>query len=413
MKDLLEIDKNKPVKQSNRLIEAKYKLTKYEQRMILAICSQLDKDAKQFDTVRVSVADMAKFCNFEQKKGYTLVKNTIMRLLTRTLQIKDTDGSWYATHWLQSAKYISSKSIIEYRVDDHLKPELLQLKEAYLSTSAPPLMKFKSDYTSRFYLLLKKMLKIKDFEYNLDFIRDRFQLSKSYEQISNLKNYVVEPALKEINETSDINVKHEYIKEGRTYTKIHFIVTAKKEKSYEAKLEHEAGQMQLLESAPAPSVRGLTDDQQAAYDSLVNRDIGTKKAESLAKTYELKRIKDNIKLALLQKDTTKNLPGLIISFVENNTAGLQEIAKREAQERIVKKQKERRQAYDLMHGTQTAEIGKKTTKKEEKIIEKLKELTDLEAEFIRKKGEKAGTKIIAHMQALGLTIDDVIAGKRQ
>ncbi len=333
MNDLIKFDENKPIKQSNRLIEAKYKLTKYEQRMILAICSQLDKNAENFDTVRVSVSDMAKFCNYEEKKGYTLVKNTIMRLLTRTLQIKRENGGWYATHWLQSAEYIPSESVIEYRVDDKLKPELLQLKQAYLSTPALPLMEFRSDYSIRFYLLLKKMLKIKDFEYELDFIRERFQLSNSYQQISNLKNYVIEPALAEINEKSDINVEHEYIKEGRICKKIHFIVTLKEENSTQKSIpetsannskqkkadlnetlediEQKTGQIRLIESDPA--IEGI-------IERLAKYEISKDTTINLVDKYGIERVDDNLKYAYDNRNGKTSMSGWIISCIKHDQA---------------------------------------------------------------------------------------------
>ena len=413
--EITKIKSDGIIKQSNNLIEAKYKLTTQEQKLVIAICSQLDKDASNFDTVRIKVTDFADFCKISKTNKYAEVKRIVMRLLDRKLLIHKNDGGWYGTHWLQSAEYLPSEGTIEYKIDERLRPELLKLKSAYLSTEAKPLMEFRRNYSIRLYFILKKMLKIGEFEYKLDFFRERFALPKSYNLFANLKNKVLKPALAEINEKSDIHVEHEYIKDGRTYTKIHFIVTKKakeEEKTYEDKLE-EAGQTKLLESASTRATRGLTEEQQEAFDSLVNREIGVKKAKELAKKYDLKRIKENIKLALKQKDTTKNLAGLIISFIENDTVGLQKIAKKEAQERIEKKQKERRQAYDLAHGTQTAEIGKKTTEKEGKIIEKLKELTDLEVEFIKKKKEKAGKRIIEHMQELGLTINDVLDGKRK
>ncbi|WP_028130290.1 replication initiation protein [Selenomonas sp. AE3005] len=341
MNDLLKIDENKPIKQSNRLIEAKYKLTKYEQRMILAICSQLNTNAKEFSKVRVSVADMAKFCNYEEKKGYTLVKNTIMRLLTRTLQIKDEQG-WYATHWLQSARYIESESVIEYCVDEHLKTELLQLKQAYLSTSALPLMEFRSDYTTRFYLLLKKMLKVKDFEYELDFIRERFQLGKSYNIIQNLKSRVIEPAMAEINEKSDINVKHEYIKQGRSYTKIHFTVTLKKEKSEEEKMENDIGQLRLNES--------FYESDGSVADRLVKRGVSAKSAKQIAKKYDTERINRNLKLAINQKDTAINLGGLITTFIKEDTAGANMQAQRKIEEREKERLADDRQAKEFFYG---------------------------------------------------------------
>ena len=342
MNDVLMIDEGKPVKQSNRLVEAKYKLTKYEQRMILAICSQLNTNAKKFDTVRVSVADMAKFCNFDDTKGYTHVKNTIMKLLTRTLQIKDEKG-WYATHWLQSARYIESESIIEYCVDEHLKLELLQLKEAYLSTPVLPLLEFKSDYSARFYLILKKMLKIKEFEYSIDYFRERFQLSKSYNHFGHIKEKVIEPALAEINEQSDIQVKHEYIKEGRSYKKIHFTVTLKKPISEEEKIEEETGQLRLG-GVMSNSVQELA-------DRLIKRGVSAEYAKQLAKKYNSERIIRNLNLALKQKNNNNtNFAGLIVHFIKEDIAGQNAQAKADIEKREQERKADVKQAKEFFNG---------------------------------------------------------------
>ena len=183
--------------------------------------------------------------------------------------------------------------------------------------------------------------------------------------------------------------------------------------SYEKKLEQEAGQMQLLESPPAQTQQGLTADQQEAYDSLINRSVSPQKADELAKKYELKRIKSNMEMAVKQKETSRNLPGLIISLIEQDAVGKMEFEKQEARERIEQRQLDRRQAYDDFHGTQLSKIGKhegtKEDKKEEKAIE---ELTDLEVEMIIKDGENAGI-FLKRMKKLGLNIDDVKAGRRK
>lgn len=352
---LMKIDDKQIIKQSNRLIEARYNLTKYEQRMMIAICSQLDSsNATEFEKVRVSVADMAKFCRFDESKAYTHVRSTIMRLATRTLQIKHSDGGWYVTHWLQSARYIPSKSVIEYKIDGELKPELLQLKKAYLSTQAAPLMEFNRDYTARLYFILKKMIDVREFDYNLDFFRDRFQLGETYLKISNLKNRILEPAIEEINAKSDIDVSHKYIKEGRTYTKIHFTVSPKtpKEKSYEEGAE-ELGQIPLPLEAPKnpkKKKKELDEDQKAVLKNLVSRGVSAEEAERIVRRYSVARIRRNIALAVKQKDTARNLPGLIITFIKDDTAGQNEKAKIKLEKEKKAKAEDRKQAREFFNG---------------------------------------------------------------
>jgi len=389
VKDILKIDENRILKQSNRLIEARYNLTKYEQRFIIAICSQIKANDENFNRVRIKVSDMAHFCKFEPQKAYTLVRSTIMKLLRRTLEIKYPDGNWYVTHWLQSAKYIASESVIEYKIDDELKPELLQLKSAYLSTSAEPLMEFSRDYSVRMYFILKKMLKIRDFEKDLDFFRDRFQLGKTYDKLSNLKDKVIEPALVEINEKSDIRVWHEYVKEGRTYTKIHFIVVlkndaqklplpAKKAKEL-PKLTASTTENSLNASEKSPGEKWLnsmgmyspsetakikkenintseltsatikkkkwSDEQQADYDLLLKYGVWAERAKKIVVTYDHAQIERNIKYCIKSnnKGNIRDLGAVITNAIINDTYKVETEEKQKAlereQERIISKAK--------------------------------------------------------------------------
>ena len=337
MNEIIKIDESKKIKQSNRLIEARYNLTKYEQKMVIAICSQLDSNVENFSKIKIKVSDMAAFCQFENKKAYSLVKSTIMRLLTRTLQIKDDNGNWYATHWLQSANYIIDESIIEYKIDEELKPELLQLKAAYLSTEAAPLMEFNREYSARMYFILKKMLKIREFEYKLDFFRDRFQLGKAYKIFFNLKNKVLDPAISEINEKSDIFAEHEYIKQGRSYIAVRFRVKLKENlKNLEYLTPPVSAQTKLSETPEAH----FTEEQQTIYDKLLKYDVSEPAAKSLVKNYGVDIIEKNIKLVLRQKNTVKNLGGFIIKAVKDDYAGNTEKAKEEARKRDMQRQEE-------------------------------------------------------------------------
>lgn len=351
-KDIMLIDDKKEIKQSNRLIESRYCLTKYEQRMMIAICSQLVRNADEFETVRVRVADMANFCNIRGKDKYARVKSTLMRLLGRVIQLKK-EKSWYATHWLQSAEYFDEEGVIEYCVDQRLKPELLQLKAAYLSTPAAPLMEFRRDYSARLYFILKKMLKIHEFEYSLDFFRDRFKLGKTYDKLSNLKNGVLEPAILEINQKSDIDVQHEYIKQGRTYTKIKFVVSLKAKalpaapeasqpssepaatsplppapeavSTQEQELE-KLGQTKLFATPPQPPSSSASSEaekkkRQLFFDNEIlfaklSRYFLNEKIEGLIIKYGAERVESNLDYAERNSERKHNMAGWIKSCID-------------------------------------------------------------------------------------------------
>ena len=339
-KEITILDTQKTIKQSNRLIEAKYKLTSQEQKLVIAICSQLDKTADNFDTVRIKVADFADFCGIKSTNRYAEVKRIIMRLLDRKLLIHKNDGGWYGTHWLQSAEYIPEESVVEYRIDERLRPELLQLKAAYLSTPAAPLMEFRRDYSARLYFLLKKMLKVKEFEYSLDFFRERFQLSRSYDIFFNLKNKVLEPALAEINAKSDIDVVHEYIKQGRNYTKIKFVVTLKDSKALPSPALEETPKKKLDFEAGQKKLEPQNEEELERLGRLGKYEIAPQTGRRLIKKYGWERIDANLKYAYEHRQRKENMSGWVIDCIKNDRAAGAAEAKKLAKKAADKKQKE-------------------------------------------------------------------------
>ena len=401
--DIKELD-NPVLKMSNRLIEGRYNLTPVEQKVLIAMAAVISKNTKEFDKVKIRVKDLIDFCEIEETNGYKLVKSATKQLLKRTLEIQYANGDWFGTHWLQSAYYKHKDAVIEYEIDKNLKDDFLNLYKAYLATPAKLLIKFDNRYTPRLYNLLKKMIKVKDFEYEIEYFCDRFMLPESYRnKHTHFEKKFMKVCVDEINDKSDIFVEYKYIKEGRSYTNIHFSVTLKKNDNIEEKVE-----VKSLQSPSDNNDDKLYDEQQKIYDRLVNRGIGVRKAKSLVKKYELAIIERNLRYAVQQKETSTNLPGLIITFIEQDIAGQNEKAKKEAKEREEERQKDRIQAYELFHGTVEVDKGH-----ESEITTVSDELNDIEVEFIKTKGEKAGKHFIEKMERLGLTVEDVRAGKRK
>lgn len=397
--EISKINTNRQLKQSNNLCDARYKLTVYEQRMVIAICSQIDDRKGELPIVKVRASDLADFCEFDPSKKYTMVKTTARTLRSRTLEYKMPDGDWYITGWINSAFYNSKDGTITFTFDERLKSELLNLKSAYLLTPAEPLMKFDRNYSVRLYFILKKMLKIRDFEKDLDFFRDRFQLNKGYKLFANLKNKVLDPAIAEINEKSDISVWHEYIKEGRAYTKIHFIVELKTDKkeiappdNIEEQVEqppqltssevvpeptdHSAG-LALLNSVGVNSPSAITEangeegkwteEQQQDYDNLIKIGIWAKKAVQIVDNYDHAQIERNYNGVMKdsKKGTINNIPAVIVAAIKDDTyKGVEE---------------EQVKAREREHERKKAEWEKAQQSKKEKEEQLAKERAEEEA----------------------------------
>lgn len=224
MNELQTVTENAIVVQSNELVEANYKLSPTEQKLILALASQIDTRKDNFEVVRVTAKSLSEACGFNIKGGYRQLQQTAKKILNRSLIIRNRNNNdWDGTHWVQYCKYRSIKnnntdcSYIEVEFDKRLCPHLLKLSHKFLKANLNQLVSFKHRYSIRFYMIFRNLvnnLPNCTKKYTFKDILQLLELPKSYEKTVDLKNKVIKVATDEINEKSDIEVKYEYYREG-------------------------------------------------------------------------------------------------------------------------------------------------------------------------------------------------------
>lgn len=229
---ITKLNRNSNITKSNKLVEARYKLNTTEQKIIYAIISTIRLSDSDFSECIFKVKDLADFCNISVTNRYNEIKNATEALLSRVLNIT-VDQDLIQTHWVQSARYSKGGGIVTFKIDNELKPYLLELKEAFTSIKVQELMSFKSSYTARLYELISQYRKIGERKIELEDLKQKLFLSgKSYSLFSNIKNRIIEPAIKEINSNTILNIKCEYQSNtsGRKVTHILFIIEIKDKK---------------------------------------------------------------------------------------------------------------------------------------------------------------------------------------
>lgn len=92
----------------------------------------------------------------------------------------------------------------------------------------------KSQYSIRLYELFKSVLGKTNWYFSIEDLRKIFMCEKSYSHIGHFKSRVIEPAIQEINEKTDILVDYEYETEGRKVVGLDCTITYK---SADEKLE--------------------------------------------------------------------------------------------------------------------------------------------------------------------------------
>ena len=423
---------NRDVIQANPLIHARKEMNLTELRLFALglqdIVPHITDDVVhdlEFHETLITHNDLVELFGSDNNGRIANLKKQVEKAYDGKIKLSYKDGGFGFRHIYKKIDYIPQKGLV-ILFDDEIKKYILEiLNQAYTKYKVKALFSLQSAYAWR---LLESILENQGFFkqghskiYKYMSVEEvRFQLNVAdglYEgRMNNFKRKVIDEPIKDINEKTDYNVTCEAIKTGRKTTGFKFWLEVKKKekKALNAPISEE-------ENYPSETTntkpRGLSDEEQEAYDSLVNREVDPDVALQLAKKYNLSQIKRNIKYALERKnDNTKNLKGMIVSYIRQDKAGVQAIQKKEAQERIAQRQLDRRQAYDDFHGTHLAEIGRARAdgagEQKEKQKPNPNELSDNEAQFVIT-FNSIPPYLKEKTERLGLTLEKIKAGKRK
>ena len=210
------------VVKDNKLIEAHYKLTRLEQRIVLAMVSKIHKDDVEFKRYRMSIKD---FLDREYGSKYDKMKEATERLMQKIIKIRK-ENSFLQVAWLSSAEYYEGEGTVELEFSPKLKPYLLQLKEKFTAYELKNIIQFNSTYSIRIYELLKQYETIKSRTITLDELQK--MVGTEYKKFYDIKRFVIEIAEKELKEKADIYFTYNPIKLGRRVNSIEFHIKTKK-----------------------------------------------------------------------------------------------------------------------------------------------------------------------------------------
>lgn len=221
---------NRPVYKSNALVEASYRLTPAEQRIMLACISQVRRDQPITDDVlySVSVADYAALSGTESHSVYKELADAALRLKRREVWITERpngNGSreeTLVTGWVQSIRYRKTEGRVELRFTKDMLPYLTQLTEQFTRYTLGDAGRLNSGYAIRLYELLCQWRDAGVREVSIEWLRHAFMLDGKYPAIKDFKRWVIVPAVEQVNEHTSLWVKWDQRKTGRRVSHLVF-----------------------------------------------------------------------------------------------------------------------------------------------------------------------------------------------
>jgi plasmid replication initiation protein len=219
------------VVKSNKVIEASYKLSLYEQRILLACIAQIHSKEELLEECKfeISAKDIANLSKLENvNKVYQSLSEASDKLLSRQIILNDPDPDnpkikQRKMNWMSHIDYFPGDGKVILQFSKGIIPYLSELSKNFTRYKLTSVTKFKSTYSIRLYELLIQWLSIGKRELDVELLKKQLQVEANYPRVTDLKKWVVDVAVQEINQHSNIEVKYTQRKAGRIIT--HFLFT--------------------------------------------------------------------------------------------------------------------------------------------------------------------------------------------
>lgn len=249
---------SKIVVKDNALIDASFNLSLVEQRvMLLAIVDAREKEKLTPDTpIEVTALEYSKLYSVDASTAYrslTTASKTLKRREFSYLdRYKGEDGISIAG-WVNTVTHVPSMGMIVVYLSKQVIQMIQRLETQFTRYHLEQVKDFNSKYSIRLYELTVKWLNAGATEkYAYEDLRAKLGVDPSdYKTMSLFKTNVLEKAIKEINKESDIKLKYEQFRTGRSISHFSFSVKSKMvikpiEVSEELKFELSTAQINLF-----------------------------------------------------------------------------------------------------------------------------------------------------------------------
>lgn len=214
------------VVKANEIIQrARYDLGITELKALALIFSKIKPTDTQLQEYDFTVKEYCRICGLDETSGgnYAQVKKSLKKLRDTSFWLMDENGRESTVGWLEKARINKGSGRISVKVDQDLQKYLIALQENFTQYALLYTLPMRSAYSFRIYEHLKSHAFKGEKTYDIDELK-YLLLAQHYVNFKDFRKKVIEVAVREINEYTDIEVSWEPITEGRKVVAVKFTI---------------------------------------------------------------------------------------------------------------------------------------------------------------------------------------------
>lgn len=215
---------NLSVAKSNNLIDASYKLNVQAQKLVLACLGKIDSrpDATPQKEVTLTALEFSELMGIDIKNAHRELYKAADALFKSSIILHEGDDE-IELYWIQEkAKKLKGEGAIRIVWSDRILRYICQLKSRFTTYKLRNIASLQSGHSIRLYELLMKFNATGERVIYLDDFKSALGISDKYPEFKVLNRDVIKPAIDELNQRSDLIIKFDTIKKGRTVAALAF-----------------------------------------------------------------------------------------------------------------------------------------------------------------------------------------------
>lgn len=276
------------VVKDNDLVKACFNLGLNEYRLLLlAMIYAREADPLTFETpIEVRAVDFARQYELEANTAYEAMQDASKTLMRRTYSYQDRYKGYEAVSdvaWVTQATYVPTAGLLVLYLTPQTIKLISRLESHFTKYHIDQVSKFKSKYSIRLYELVIKWRSQKKTElFEINSFREMLGVTSEYKQMSDFKINVLDRAVKEINEHSDITIKYEQFKTGRVISNFQFKIKPKAQQKPTQKVNRDPNTIDLF-SKMTDAQRHMLASKLSRLHEMSEYSVGNESFEDLAK----------------------------------------------------------------------------------------------------------------------------------
>jgi plasmid replication initiation protein len=220
------MNKELEIRQHNALTNARYEYTELQLDLFFFLVSKLRKD-QESDTYELNIKELSALTGKKYDLAY--LRKATEDMGSRMFEVETPER--HVQLWMfRSVEYLKGLGIIEVSLSDKIIPYLFQLQSNFTSYGLASALRLTSKYAKRIYPICSqwkdlgetKKHDIQDFKRMLGILDDK-GLDKM-PRTSDFRKSVLDIAVKQINEYTELHISYELEKRGKTFKNITFKV---------------------------------------------------------------------------------------------------------------------------------------------------------------------------------------------